>query len=72
MEVHHFNSDAIPPQENPLQFPKMQPAREEEIRPGKTVLVIGSGGREHAIVDALSRSARVQKIFAMPGLPGQA
>lgn len=72
MEIHHFNSEALPPQENQLIFPKMQPGREEEIRPGKTVMVIGSGGREHAIIDALSRSPRVQKIYACPGNPGMA
>lgn len=72
MEIHHFNSEALPPQENELQFPKRQSGREEDIRPGKTVMVIGSGGREHAIVDALSRSARVQKIYACPGNPGMA
>src|SRR6476661_7501598 len=34
------------------------------------ILVIGSGGREHAIVDALAESSKVTKIFAAPGNGG--
>ena len=34
------------------------------------VLVIGSGGREHAIAYALSKSPKVSEIHAIPGNPG--
>lgn len=36
------------------------------------VMVLGSGGREHAICDALSKSKYVSLIFAVPGNPGMA
>ena len=34
------------------------------------ILVIGSGGREHAVVDALSRNSKIHQIFAAPGNGG--
>ena len=34
------------------------------------VLIIGSGGREHAIASALNKSSKVSEIHAIPGNPG--
>ena len=34
------------------------------------ILIVGSGGREHALVWKISQSKRVDKIFAAPGNPG--
>ncbi|MGB4644862.1 MAG: phosphoribosylamine--glycine ligase N-terminal domain-containing protein, partial [Dictyoglomaceae bacterium] len=34
------------------------------------VLVIGSGGREHAIVWKLSQDKKIDKIYAIPGNAG--
>ena len=36
----------------------------------KKVLVIGSGGREHAILWKLAQSSGVEKLFAAPGNAG--
>jgi len=34
------------------------------------ILVVGGGGREHAIIDALSKSPKVDALFACPGNGG--
>ena len=34
------------------------------------VLIIGSGGREHALLKAIKKSPQVKNIFAVPGNPG--
>jgi phosphoribosylamine--glycine ligase len=36
------------------------------------ILIIGSGGREHALVWKISQSKRVNRIYAAPGNPGMA
>src|SRR3990172_11926040 len=36
------------------------------------ILVIGSGGREHALVWKIAQSKRVDKIYCAPGNPGTA
>lgn len=39
---------------------------------GKKVLIVGSGGREHALTWKLAQSPQVSKIYAAPGNPGTA
>jgi phosphoribosylamine--glycine ligase len=36
----------------------------------KNVLILGSGGREHAIAEKISQSNLLQQLFIMPGNPG--
>ncbi|MEO6437361.1 MAG: phosphoribosylamine--glycine ligase [Tepidisphaeraceae bacterium] len=41
-----------------------------KVRPHMKVLIIGGGGREHALAWRLADSPRVTGLFAMPGNPG--
>ena len=41
-----------------------------KLRPFKKVLVIGGGGREHAIIKKLKENPEVEEIFAVPGNGG--
>ncbi len=41
-------------------------------RPGMRILVVGGGGREHALVWKISQSELVRKVFCAPGNPGTA
>ena len=34
------------------------------------ILVVGGGGREHAIAYAISKSKKIEKIFCLPGNAG--
>ena len=36
------------------------------------ILVIGNGGREHALAWKLAQSTRVNQVFVAPGNPGSA
>lgn len=36
----------------------------------KKILIIGSGGREHALAVAFARSSQVEKVYVAPGNPG--
>jgi phosphoribosylamine--glycine ligase len=40
--------------------------------PGLNVLLLGSGGREHAMAAALAKSPRLGRLYAAPGNPGMA
>ncbi len=44
--------------------------RSADQEPMPSVLVVGGGGREHALVDALVRSPSAPKVFAAPGNAG--
>ena len=41
-----------------------------KLRPFKKVLVVGGGGREHAIIKKLKENPEIEEIFALPGNGG--
>jgi phosphoribosylamine--glycine ligase len=50
----------------------VEPAAAQEPMPGLTVLVVGNGGREHAIALSLSQDPAVASLYVAPGNPGTA
>ena len=43
----------------------------EEREPHMNILVLGSGGREHALTWALAKSDKTEKLFVAPGNGGR-
>jgi len=43
---------------------------EKKIAPGKKILIVGSGGREHALAWKISQSPRCEQLYVAPGNAG--